>query len=139
MKNYPAGYEEQWYLIVPAGRKIQIIFRAFELEQSDNCKNAYVEIREAYFDDGPFDDDIKADYGLILAEPMCGSNLPKPIRSAGNMAWVKFSSAKNSATAFKGFKASFKAGMQHRRPFFIVSHICPKRVTLSKIKLFAQC
>ena len=82
-----------------------------ELEQNHNCKNAYVEIRDAYFENGPFDDDIFADYGTILAEPMCGSNLPKPIRSAGNMAWVNFSSAKNSATAFKRFKASFKAGI----------------------------
>ena len=110
IKNYPADYEEEWYLIVPPGRQVQITFEAFELEQSENCKNAYVEVREAYFGNGPFQAEIKAEFGAFLAEPMCGSNLPKLIRSAGNMAWVKFRSAKNSATTYKGFKASFKAG-----------------------------
>ena len=109
--NYPADYEEQWYLIVPVGRQVQITFDAFELEQSENCKNAYVEIREAYHDDGPFQNDIEAEYGAFLAEHLCGSNLPNQIRSVGNMVWVKFRSAKNSATTYKGFKASFKAGM----------------------------
>ena len=108
--NYPADYEEEWYLIVPVGRQVQITFDAFELEQSENCKNAYVEIREAYYDDGPFYYDIEADYGAFLAEHLCGSNLPNQIRSVGNMAWVMFKSATNASTAFKGFKASFKAG-----------------------------
>jgi len=70
-----------------------------------------VEIREAYHDDGPFQNDIEAEYGAFLAEHLCGSNLPKPIRSVGNMAWVMFKSATNASTAYKGFKASFKAGM----------------------------
>ena len=93
------------------GRQVQITFEAFELEQSENCKNAYVEIREAYNEDGPFQNDIEADYGAFIAEHLCGSNLPNQIRSAGNMVWVKFKSANDSSTAFKGFKASFKAGM----------------------------
>ena len=111
--NYPADYEE-WFLIAPAGRQIQITFEAFELEQSQKCNNAFVEIREAYFDDGPYRDDIEAGYGTILAEHLCGNSLPQKIQSAGNMAWVKFKSDKNAATNFKGFKASFKAGMHQR-------------------------
>ena len=79
-----------------------------------------MEIREAYFDDGPFRDDIEGEYGVILAERICGNSLPKQIRSAGNMVWVKFNSGKNSAASYKGFKASFKAGMQYRH---ITSHI----------------
>lgn len=108
VQNYPADNSEHWCLIVPSGRQVQITFDTFELEQSENCKNAFVEIREAYFDDGPFQDDIEADYGVILAEHLCGSEKPKPIQSTGNMVWVRFESAKNSATTYKGFKASFK-------------------------------
>ena len=70
-----------------------------------------MEIREAYHDDGPFQIDIEAEFGVFLSQNLCGSNLPKPIRSAGNMAWVMFKSATNASTAYKGFKASFKAGM----------------------------
>ena len=70
-----------------------------------------MEIREAYHDDGPFQNDIEAEYGAFLTEHLCGSNLPNQIRSAGNMVWVEFKSAKNASTAYKGFKASFKAGM----------------------------
>jgi len=129
IKNYPSDYEEEWYLIVSGGCQVQITFEAFELEQSESCKNAYVEIREADFDDGPFRDDIEGGYGVILAERICGSSLPKQIRSAGNMVWVKFNSGKNSATNYKGFKASFKAGMQYsvitRLTFLHFVHFVP--------------
>ena len=114
IENYPADYEEEWFLIAPAGRQIQITFEEFELEQSEKCNNAFVAIREAYFDDGPYRDDINAEYGTILAELLCGSNLPQKIQSSGNMACVKIKSAKNAASNFKGFKASFKAGMHQR-------------------------
>ena len=114
IENYPADYEEEWFLIAPAGRQIQITFEEFELEQSEKCNKAFVEIREAYFDDGPYRDEIEAEYGTILAEHLCGSSLPQKIESSGNMAWVKIKSNKNAATNFKGFKASFKAGMRRR-------------------------
>ena len=47
IENYPSNYAEQWILIVPEGRKVQIDFDIFELEDSENCKNDYVEFREA--------------------------------------------------------------------------------------------
>lgn len=112
IKNYPADYEEEWFLIVPKGRQVQITFKAFELERSEKCENAFVEIREAYFDDGPYRDDIEAGYGEIIAGLLCGNSLPEKIQSTGNMAYVKFKSAKNSATKYRGFKASFQAGSQ---------------------------
>ena len=115
LHNYPADYSEHWYLIVPSGRQVQITFHTFKLEQSENCINAHVEIREAYFKDGLFQgSDIKAYYGMFLAEHLCGSVKPKSIQSTGNMVWVKFKSANNSTTTYKGFKASFKAGRYHR-------------------------
>ena len=47
IENYPSNYAEQWILIVPEGRKVQINFDIFELEDSEDCKNDYVEFREA--------------------------------------------------------------------------------------------
>ena len=47
IENYPSNYAEQWILIVPEGRKVQIDFDIFDLEDSENCKNDYVEFREA--------------------------------------------------------------------------------------------
>ena len=47
IENYPSNYAEQWILIVPEGRKVQIDFDIFELEDSEDCKNDYVEFREA--------------------------------------------------------------------------------------------
>ena len=47
IENYPSNYAEQRILIVPEGRKVQIDFDIFELEDSEDCKNDYVEFREA--------------------------------------------------------------------------------------------
>ena len=110
IKNYPAGYEEEWLLIVPSGLRVEITFEEFELELSPNCRNAFVAIRETYREDGPYDVDIDGDYGSIIADPMCGNRLPGKMLSVGNMAWVKFRSSNNASTSFKGFKASFKSG-----------------------------
>ena len=38
IENYPSKYAEQWILIVPEGRKVQLNFDIFELEDSDDCK-----------------------------------------------------------------------------------------------------
>jgi len=103
IKDYPASFDWQWYLIVPEGRQVQITFDTFELEQSENCKYDYLEVREANFR-------ISAAYGAILAKPMCGSTKPSTIQSAGNIVWVHFQSNSNTTTTYKGFKASFTAG-----------------------------
>ena len=47
IENYPSNYAEQWILIVPEGRKVRIEFDVFELEDSEGCRNDYVEFREA--------------------------------------------------------------------------------------------
>lgn len=104
IKNYPVNYAEQWILIVPEGRQVQIDFDIFELEESENCKFDYIEIREV---------DPKTDEGQtgpILTGRLCGSTMPSAIQSAGNMVWVQFASNNNATTVYKGFRASFKAG-----------------------------
>lgn len=109
IKNYPAGYEEDWILIVPSGLRVEITFEEFELELSPNCRNAFVAIRETYRPDGPYDRDINSAYGSIIADPMCGNRLPGKMLSVGNMASVKFRSSQKASASFKGFKASFKS------------------------------
>ena len=113
IKNYPASYKRQWFLIVPEGHRVQITFETFELEQSENCENDYVEIREAYFEKPYYPVKIVAEYGAILSKPICGSTKPSPIQSAGNMVWVQFKSDSNTTTTYKGFKASFTSSGIH--------------------------
>ncbi len=110
IENYPKDFEQEWYLIVPEGQQVQIDFDTFELEQSEKCKYDYVEFREAYFDDND-PTDIEGYRGPILTGRLCGSSKPSSIQSKGNMVWVKFKSNNNATTVYKGFKASFKAGV----------------------------
>jgi len=112
IKNYPANFAWQWFLIVPEGRRVQITFDTFELERSKNCTKDYVEVREAFFEDpnNP-SSEIRGDFGAILAKSMCGSTKPNPIQSTGNMVWVQFVSDSNTTTTYKGFKASFTAAV----------------------------
>ena len=110
VENYPSNYAEQWILIVPEGRKVQIDFDIFELEDSEDCKNDYVEFREASIMVGR-PKTISGAYGPILTGRLCGNAKPKSILSQGNMVWVQFISDRNSTTVYKGLKASFKAGV----------------------------
>ena len=105
IEKYPDNYEYQWFLIVPEGRQVQIDFDIFELEDSENCKNDYLEIREA----DPVT--MKGVRGPILTGRLCGSTMPSTIQSAGNVVWVQFVSNNNATTVYKGFRASFKAGL----------------------------
>ena len=110
IENYPSNYAERWILIVPEGRNVQIDFDIFELEDSEGCKNDYVEFRETSIVAGNSNGDI----GPILTGRLCGNTKPNSILSQGNMVWVQFLSDSNSTTVNKGFKASFKAGVLFR-------------------------
>ncbi|XP_068701607.1 dorsal-ventral patterning tolloid-like protein 1 isoform X2 [Montipora foliosa] len=112
-KNYPANFEWQWFLLAPEGHQIKITFSdQFELEQSEYCKNDYLEVREAYFNE--LINLVRGRYGAILARPTCGTNKPQDMLSAGNMVWVHFKSDSNSTTTYKGFKATFTTSGQCR-------------------------
>ena len=117
IKSYPDDYEFQWVLIVPEGRQVHIDFEIFELEDSEKCKNDYLEIREA----DP--KTLEGERGPILTGRLCGSTMPNTIQSAGNVVWMQFVSNDNTTTVYKGFKASFKAGLYKlgtslNRPFY---------------------
>ena len=108
LKNYSANFQWEWFLLAPKGHHIQISFDEFDLEESQNCQNDYLEVREAYFKDEKLPlEGIDALYGAILARPMCGSEKPKELHSAWNMVWVHFHSDSNPATTGNGFKATF--------------------------------
>ena len=111
IKNYPDDYQQQWFLIVPEGRQLQLEFESFELEESETCQNDYVEIREAYFyvaEEDPLK--LGGEFGEILTGHLCGTTKPSTMQSKGNMVWVNFKSDDNTTTVYKGFKASFTAG-----------------------------
>ena len=111
-KNYPENFDWEWYLIVPEGRQVQLTFDIFELEQSTDCENDYLEVREAISESPAFPTlSFSGKYGPILSKPVCGTNKPGTIQSSGNMVWVHFRSDFNTTTTYRGFKASFKAGM----------------------------
>ena len=109
-KNYPSNYKEQWFLIVPEGRQVQIDFDTFDLEDSKDCRNDYVEFREVHVEVGD-PKAITSHYGPVLTKRMCGKTKPSSIQSKGNIVWVQFKSDSNSTTVYKGFKASFRAGL----------------------------
>ena len=108
-QNYPSNYTEQWFLIVPKGKQVQIDFDTFDLEDSNDCRNDYVEFREAYVTaEDPRT--IAGQYGPILTKRMCGKTKPSSIQCKGSIVWVQFKSDSNRITVYRGFKASFKAG-----------------------------
>ena len=109
-QNYPSNYKEQWFLIVPKGRQVQIDFDTFDLEDSKDCRNDYVEFREAYVTVGD-PKTITGQYGPMLTGRLCGKTKPSSMQSKGSIVWVQFKSDSNSTTVYKGFKASFKAGL----------------------------
>ena len=112
IKNYPAGFEWVWFLIAPEGRQVQLAFETFELEQSTDCENDYLEVREAVTVNPEFPTvSFDGEFGPILSKPVCGTNKPTTILSSGNKMWVHFKSDSNISTTYKGFKASFKAGV----------------------------
>ena len=110
VKRAPHDQITQWFFIVPEGRNVQIDFDIFELEDSEDCKNDYVEFREASIMVG----DPKRIYGYFgpfLTGRLFGNTKPNLILSQGNIVWVQFTSDRNSTTVYKGLKASFKAGV----------------------------
>ncbi|XP_066018046.1 tolloid-like protein 2 [Pocillopora verrucosa] len=138
VENYPSNYAEQWILIVPEGMQVQIDFDIFELEDSEDCKNDYVEFREASIMVGD-PKTISGAYGPILTGRLCGNAKPKSILSQGNMVWVQFISDRNSTTVYKGLKASFKAeqgsGLPVSRPMMLL-HFSALIMHVSKNNLF---
>ena len=108
IEKYPESFEYQWFLFVSEGRQVQIDFDTFELEQSDKCKNDFTGVRETSILNGNPQQFI-GHYVPILVEPRCTNT--GTVQSKWNMVWSHFKTNNNSTTVYKGFKASFKAGL----------------------------
>ena len=96
------------FQLYPMGRQVQIDFETFDPEDSESCKNDYVEFREAYIDGITL---VGGFYGPILTKRLYGKTKPSTIQSKESIVWVQLKSDSNSITVYKGFKASFKGGL----------------------------
>ena len=86
LRTTPWNYAEQWILIVPAGRTVQKDFDIFELEDSKDWKNDYVEFRETSI--------VVSDSKSILTINTANTK-PNSILRQGNMVWLQFMHTKN--------------------------------------------
>ena len=108
LRTTPWNYAEQWILIVPEGRTVQKDFDIFELEDSKDWKNDYVEFRETSIVVGD-SESILGHFGPILTNRLCANTKQNSILRQGNMVWLQFMGDRNSTTVNKRFKASFRA------------------------------
>ena len=95
----------------------------FELEQSTDCENDYLEVRQAITVDPSFPKvRFAGTYGPILSIPV-SVILTSPARLkalTGNTLWLHFKSDNIISITYKGFKASCKAGVYENR--IVVQH-----------------
>ncbi|XP_012939622.1 uncharacterized protein LOC101845248 [Aplysia californica] len=102
--NYPGEYLNNTdcilYLEAPSGFRIHLDFREkFILEQSEDCKYDYLEVR-----DGPF----------AYSPPIgryCGAKFPPLIRSKGRYLWMRFKT--DDLLQYGGFKAIYSYHKEH--------------------------
>ena len=76
--TYPPSVECVWTLAASLGNIVQINFESFDIEESDNCNEDYVDI----YRDGPDGDHVGR---------YCGESLPTNLTGA-NKFWIKFNS-----------------------------------------------
>ncbi|XP_057330192.1 protein tolkin-like [Microplitis mediator] len=95
--NYPHKYEANkkciWHINAPRNRKISVVFDYFKLENSVDCKNDFLEIRDGNGDD----------YSSPLIGIYCHKNSPRKVLSTDNKLFIKFVS--NDEIEKNGFSA----------------------------------
>ncbi|PFX19454.1 cubilin-like isoform X2 [Stylophora pistillata] len=96
--NYPLPYDDAsecvWIIRVDNDNNIKLSFDSFNLSQSDECSEDYVEVRDGQFDTS----DLLGKY--------CGSQKPSAITSDDWELRVAFRSS--GKTKYPGFKATFE-------------------------------
>ena len=103
--NYPLPYSNDakclWKIERPFGHVIQLTFRSFDLQQSEDCKADYVKIeKRSYWGTPPI---------LMMKTPIgkfCGSSLPGVIQVNDADMYVDFVS--DSSGKYPGFHASYQ-------------------------------
>ena len=92
---HPVDIECVYKITVPAGNKIQMYFRAFNIEAHSRCQYDYLEIRDGNSDSAK----------LVGNRTWCGSVRPPSIVSSSNNLYMKFKSDPSITTA--GFAVSY--------------------------------
>ncbi|XP_035691340.1 tolloid-like protein 2 [Branchiostoma floridae] len=93
--RYPSRTSCRWKILVPAGKWIRLVFNSFSLEGFLDCTYDYLQI----YDGG---DDSARSMGKF-----CGENVPEPLITSGNMAFLSFSS--DQVISKKGFELQWSA------------------------------
>ncbi|XP_065114614.1 cubilin [Paramisgurnus dabryanus] len=90
---YPPNAECVWTITSSPGNRLQLSFIMFQLQQSTDCSNDYLEIREGH------------STGTLVGR-FCGDALPSNYTSiVGHILWIKFAS--DSSVSGAGFRAVF--------------------------------
>ena len=102
--NYPSFHpldiECIYKITVPAGNKVQLYFRDFNIEAHSRCAYDYLELR----------DGITASSPLVGNRTWCGSVLPPSVVTSSNTLFMKFKSDTTVSTA--GFAVSYTSSLR---------------------------
>merc|ERR1711934_236631 len=93
--NYPFNYPNNVFsdeveIGSPDGRGLELTFQDFVLEQSEGCSFDFVQVLDKISGES--------------SDKLCGSELPAPITSTGNMTIIFHS---DSSDRFRGFRATW--------------------------------
>lgn len=91
--TYPLNTDCEWSIEASHGNRLQLTFSAMDIDATEHCNEAYVEVRE------------RNAQGALLGT-FCGSEVPETLRAPG--LWLKFHSG-NEETG-RGFQASYAYG-----------------------------
>ena len=92
---HPVDIECVYKITVAAGNKVQLYFRAFNIEAHSRCAYDYLELRDGITSSSP----------LIGNRTWCGNVLPPSAVSSSNTLYMKFKSDVSITTA--GFAVSY--------------------------------
>ncbi|KAI6211378.1 putative cubilin [Aphelenchoides besseyi] len=112
--NYPLDYPNnaqcQWFIIVPPGFHIRLIFTYFDVETSLQCYKDKVNITQEH-NSREYDPLVTYyfyyDHEEAIGGSLCGTDLPKPIETEANQLRVYFSS--DAQTTGRGFEMQWQA------------------------------
>ncbi|KAJ6666688.1 hypothetical protein lerEdw1_020412 [Lerista edwardsae] len=96
-RHYPDNLLCEWFLHGPMDHSLTISFEALDIQNSPDCINDYVEIREPHA------------AGELLGK-YCGATQPSALYTSGNLAYVKFVS--DGSISAPGFRLHFAAGAE---------------------------
>nr|XP_019553875.2 tolloid-like protein 1 [Aedes albopictus]XP_029726403.1 tolloid-like protein 1 [Aedes albopictus] len=94
---YDNGADCEWTIEADSGRKVQLTFLTFDLEEEKTCSYDYVELSSG------FDDTASGQ----LHGKYCGNRLPAEVISMSEVIVVRFRS--DDTVGFKGFSAAYVA------------------------------